>query len=174
MSICTVDGQRLDVGDINHKFCLQSCSKAISYLAAAAKRGTDFVHKYVGREPSGLCFNSLNLKKVENEDGSIKFIPHSFIDFSRFFSFYIFLTDSMINAGAIMCCSIIREDEAKEDDSINEIREIIAKLIGRDEIGVNNYVYESEMATADRNRCLTYVSLNPDFFADRNGIFGIK
>lgn len=57
ISICTVDGRVFSIGDLAVPFCLQSCSKAITYLLACEMLGQDHVHKYVGKEPSGVvCF----------------------------------------------------------------------------------------------------------------------
>lgn len=53
MSICTIDGQRFSIGDVNVPFTLQSCSKPLTYAIALEKLGQDLVHQYVGQEPSG-------------------------------------------------------------------------------------------------------------------------
>lgn len=42
-------------------FCLQSCVKPLEYALAVHESGTEQVHKYVGKEPSGLKFNKLFL-----------------------------------------------------------------------------------------------------------------
>uniref|UniRef100_A0A669QR33 glutaminase n=1 Tax=Phasianus colchicus TaxID=9054 RepID=A0A669QR33_PHACC len=65
VSLCTVDGQRHSVGDTKVPFCLQSCVKPLKYAIAVNDLGTEYVHRYVGKEPSGLRFNKLFL----NEDG---------------------------------------------------------------------------------------------------------
>ncbi len=79
VSICTVDGQRFSIGDCDDYFCVQSCSKPVTYCLALEEQGEDVVHSYVGREPSGKTFNELTL--------NAKGLPHN----------------PMINAGAIMC-----------------------------------------------------------------------
>ena len=48
LSICTVDGQRLNLGDTDTSFCIQSCAKPISYCLAVEENGIDAVHKHVG------------------------------------------------------------------------------------------------------------------------------
>lgn len=53
MSVCTIDGQRFSIGDVNVPFTLQSCSKPLTYAIALEKLGQDIVHQYVGQEPSG-------------------------------------------------------------------------------------------------------------------------
>lgn len=61
MSICTIDGQRFSLGDSKNPFCLQSVSKPFNYAIVASDMGADFVHSYVGHEPSGRLFNEICL-----------------------------------------------------------------------------------------------------------------
>lgn len=49
------------MGDTKHPFCLQSCVKPLQYAIAVHEAGTENVHRYVGKEPSGLRFNMLSL-----------------------------------------------------------------------------------------------------------------
>lgn len=49
------------MGDTKHPFCLQSCVKPLQYAIAVHEAGTENVHCYVGKEPSGLKFNMLSL-----------------------------------------------------------------------------------------------------------------
>uniref|UniRef100_A0A452V0H1 glutaminase n=1 Tax=Ursus maritimus TaxID=29073 RepID=A0A452V0H1_URSMA len=84
VSVCTVDGQRHSIGDTKVPFCLQSCVKPLKYAIAVNDLGTEYVHRYVGKEPSGLRFNKLFL----NEDDK----PHN----------------PMVNAGAIVVTSLIK------------------------------------------------------------------
>ena len=61
ISICTVDGQRFCIGDVNDKFTIQSTSKPITYALTLEELGTQVVHRYQGREPSGRMFNEIVL-----------------------------------------------------------------------------------------------------------------
>uniref|UniRef100_A0A4W5NNX6 glutaminase n=1 Tax=Hucho hucho TaxID=62062 RepID=A0A4W5NNX6_9TELE len=67
VSICTVDGQRHTAGDTKVPFCLQSCVKPLKYAIAVHDHGTEYVHHFIGKEPSGLRFNKLFL----NEEGEV-------------------------------------------------------------------------------------------------------
>ena len=69
ISICSIDGQIYNKGDYNTEFCVQSCSKPITYLIGSDMNGSDYIHNFVGREPSGRNFNELCLS---NEN-----IPHN-------------------------------------------------------------------------------------------------
>ncbi|KAJ8937583.1 hypothetical protein NQ314_011784 [Rhamnusium bicolor] len=84
VSIVTIDGQRYSIGDVNIPFTIQSCSKPLSYAIALDLLGADVVHKYVGQEPSGRNFNELILDHNKK--------PHN----------------PMINAGAIIICSLLK------------------------------------------------------------------
>lgn len=61
VSICTIDGQRFSLGDVNVPFTLQSCSKPLTYAIALDQLGEELVHQFVGQEPSGRNFNELIL-----------------------------------------------------------------------------------------------------------------
>jgi len=119
------------MGDAATAFCLQSVSKTVSYCLALDEHGTEAVHQHVGREPSGRSFNELAL----NPQG----LPHN----------------PMVNAGAIMCCSLIRP-EADIADRFDLVAATWQRLAGGRRPGFNNAVYLSERQTADRNFALGY------------------
>jgi len=132
ISICSIDGQIYNIGDYNTDFCVQSCSKPITYLIACDLNNSDYIHNFVGTEPSGRNFNELCL----NNDN----IPHN----------------PLINSGAIMCASLINY----EDTLANRFDNIIkywSKLAGNTKIKFSTSVYLSERTTADRNNCLAYM-----------------
>lgn len=131
VSICTIDGQRFSLGNSNTYFCVQSASKPINYCLALEEHGEAHVHRFIGHEPSGRGFNELTL----NDDG----LPHN----------------PMINAGAIMCCSLIKED-LDIADRFDAVLDSWAAMAGGNRVGFNNAVYLSERQTADRNFALGY------------------
>lgn len=53
--------KRHSTGDTKVPFCLQSCVKPLEYAIAVHEHGTEHVHHFVGKEPSGLKFNMLYL-----------------------------------------------------------------------------------------------------------------
>lgn len=61
ISICTIDGQRFSFGDSKVPFCFQSVSKAFNYAIAATDLDSEYVHQFVGHEPSGRLFNEICL-----------------------------------------------------------------------------------------------------------------
>lgn len=66
VSVCTIDGQRFSIGDVNIPFTIQSCSKPLTYGIALDLLGAETVHNYVGQEPSGRNFNELILDHNSN------------------------------------------------------------------------------------------------------------
>uniref|UniRef100_A0A8D3CAG3 glutaminase n=1 Tax=Scophthalmus maximus TaxID=52904 RepID=A0A8D3CAG3_SCOMX len=84
VSLCTIDGQRYSVGDTKVPFCLQSCVKPLEYAIAVHELGSEHVHHFVGKEPSGFKFNKLSLNEEDK--------PHN----------------PMVNAGAIVISSLIK------------------------------------------------------------------
>ncbi|MFI7339059.1 glutaminase A [Streptomyces sp. NPDC050085] len=131
VAVCTVDGQRHAVGDADVPFCVQSVSKTISYCLALEEHGVGTTHRHVGREPSGQSFNELTL----NRQGR----PHN----------------PMINAGAIMSCSLIHPQQTLAD-RFDHVAQTWQRLAGGRRPGFNNAVYLSERQTADRNFALGY------------------
>lgn len=131
MAVCTVDGQQFALGDIDQSYCVQSTCKPINYAIAHDRLGGDRVHHHVGREPSGRSFNELTL----NARG----LPHN----------------PMINAGAIMCASLI-DPKAAAADRFDAIMKTWQSLAGGRAPGFNNAVFLSERDTADRNFALAY------------------
>lgn len=133
VSLCTVDGQRLSRGDAQVDFSVQSTCKPINYCMALQIHGEQLVHSHVGREPSGRGFNELTL----NHEGR----PHN----------------PMINAGAIMCVSLLRRPgEANVADRFDMVMDTWKRLAGGSKVKFSNSVYLSEKTTADRNFALGY------------------
>ena len=147
ISIFSIDGVEFNIGDTNTMISLQSCSKPITYGIALEEYGEDIVHNFVGKEPSGRNFNELCL----NSDG----LPHN----------------PLINAGAIMCTSLILPNET-QSKRFNFIKSFWNKLIDdnskNQNISFNNSIYLSEKETADRNYCLGYMMQEKKAF--KNGI----
>ena len=131
VSVCTIDGQQFSIGDFNNPYCVQSTCKPINYCIAMELNGEELVHSHVGREPSGRVFNEITLNRSN--------LPHN----------------PMINAGAIMCSSLIKPDNTLAD-RFDHVMSVWQGLSGEIRPGYNNSVYHSEKATADRNFALAY------------------
>ncbi|XP_043931125.1 glutaminase kidney isoform, mitochondrial isoform X3 [Protopterus annectens] len=131
VSVCTVDGQRHSVGDTKVPFCLQSCVKPLKYAISVNDLGTEYVHNYVGKEPSGLRFNKLFLNDEDK--------PHN----------------PMVNAGAIVVTSLIKQG-AGTAEKFDYVMQFMNKLAGNEYIGFNNATFQSERESGDRNFAIGY------------------
>ncbi|XP_072521816.1 glutaminase 2b isoform X2 [Salminus brasiliensis] len=131
MSLCTVDGQRHSAGDTKVPFCLQSCVKPLEYAVAVHEHGTEHVHRFVGKEPSGLKFNMLSL----DEDDK----PHN----------------PMVNAGAIVISSLIKPGTNKAE-KFDYVMDFVKKMAGLEYVGFSNATFQSEKETGDRNYAIGY------------------
>ncbi|CAI4232812.1 unnamed protein product [Auanema sp. JU1783] len=131
MAICTVDGQRVSLGDSKVAFCVQSVSKAFNYAIAASDLGADVVHSYVGQEPSGRFFNEICLDSKNK--------PHN----------------PMVNSGAIIVTSLIK-NKLDMADRFEHVLTEYRRIAGGEYIGFNNATFLSERSTADRNYALAY------------------
>jgi glutaminase len=146
ISICTVSGQQFSIGDSNEDFCIQSICKPINYCMVLEEHGEDVVHQHVGREPSGIGFNGL----VLNENN----LPHN----------------PMINAGAIMTCSLVKP-ELEMADRFEYVLNFWNKITGnQNALGFNNSVYLSEKETADRNFALGYYMREKGAFPENTNL----
>ncbi len=134
VSACSIDGQQWGKGEKDVYFCIQSISKAIVYATILEEHGADFVHKHIGREPSGESFN----ERMLNSDG----LPHN----------------PCINAGAIMACALLKP-KLPIADRFDFMMEMMSRVCGSSsgKVSFNNATYLSERATADRNFCLAYM-----------------
>ncbi|XP_030613406.1 glutaminase kidney isoform, mitochondrial isoform X3 [Archocentrus centrarchus] len=131
VSLCTVDGQRHTVGDTKLPFCLQSCVKPLKYAVAVHDHSTEYVHSFIGKEPSGLRFNKLFL----NEDDK----PHN----------------PMVNAGAIVCTSLIKQNVSNAE-KFDYVMNFLKKMAGNEYVGFSNATFQSERESGDRNFAIGY------------------
>ncbi|XP_073699954.1 glutaminase 2b isoform X2 [Garra rufa] len=131
VSLCTVDGQRHSVGDTKVPFCLQSCVKPLEYAIAVHEQGTERIHRYVGKEPSGFKFNKLSLDEEDK--------PHN----------------PMVNAGAIVISSLIKPGVNKAE-KFDYVMDFVKKMTGMEYVGFSNPTFQSEKETGDRNYAIGY------------------
>ena len=143
ISVTTVSGQHLSIGDSDVPFCIQSCSKPLSYLMALGEHGSAYVHRCVGTEPSGQRFNEMVLKDAPEPKQPSRRIPHN----------------PMINAGAMMMCSMLSPKLTREErlEKVLDTWRALTAGAGPDPVGYDDATYQSESATADRNWCLAYM-----------------
>ncbi|GCB72672.1 glutaminase a isoform X1 [Scyliorhinus torazame] len=148
VSLCTVDGQRHSVGDTKVPFCLQSCVKPLKYAVSVHNLGTDYVHKYVGKEPSGLRFNKLFLNEEDK--------PHN----------------PMVNAGAIVVTSLIKQGVSNAE-KFDYVTQFLNRMAGNEYIGFNNATFQSERESGDRNFAIGYYLKEKKCFPEGSDMTGV-
>ncbi|MBE6225156.1 MAG: glutaminase [Bacteroidales bacterium] len=131
ISICTVDGEKYNIGDYKEKFSIQSISKVFTLSMLAPMMGKE-IWECVGKEPSGSPFNSL--VQLEYEKG----IPRN----------------PFINAGALVITDKLLE---RVPGFSNELLQYVRSLAGSDDIDYNKEVSDSEYVTGERNKALAHM-----------------
>ncbi len=131
LAIVTTGGDVYTAGESETEFTIQSVSKAFTLALALNRCGTERTYEHVGTEPSGDAFNSVVLDPIT----SVPFNP-------------------MINSGAISMTGLLRDIHG--DDTFAEIRRGYSRFAGA-ELGFDEEVYESELATAHRNRAIAHL-----------------
>lgn len=127
VSICTVDGQLLQLGDHDLSFLLQSISKPVSYAIAVEELGKEKVHKHVGSEPGDESFET---GQVLNEDG----LPHN----------------PMLTSGAIMTSSLIQPEKDVEE-RLEHVKQVWQNMTGEKEVTYKEESYEIEIKNSDKH-----------------------
>jgi len=130
IAVALPDGETFSAGDAHTPFSIQSISKVFT-LAIALGRLGDQIWARVGREPSGLAFNSI--LQLEQENG----IPRN----------------PFVNAGAIAVTDAILHGRQPRE-VLAELLRFIQAAAEDDSISINQAVAKSEQATAHRNIAL--------------------
>lgn len=141
ISVATIDGKVVNIGDYTTRFTIQSISKVFTLAMLAPLLGEE-LWKCVGREPSGNSFNSL--VQLENEKG----IPRN----------------PFINAGALVVTDrLMNYFKDKDDAGLStraRTREAILKFVswlsGSENILFDKITAQAEILTAERNYALAH------------------
>ncbi|MEM7500120.1 MAG: glutaminase [Pseudomonadota bacterium] len=131
IAIVTAEGREAAVGDADLPFSIQSISKLFTLALAMEWLGPSLWER-VGREPSGMRFNSLI--QLETERG----IPRN----------------PFINAGALAVMDALVERRWNFETSF---RTQMRRLSGNDALQYDSIVHRSERAHGDLNRAIAYV-----------------
>jgi glutaminase len=132
--IATLDGQVYGVGNLDHRFTMQSISKVFVQGLALEDHGRDYVLARVGVEPSGDSFNAI----VLDEQSKRPYNP-------------------MVNAGAIATTSLIKGHGPIE--RLNRLLEMFERYTGHD-VFVDMSIFLSERMSGHRNRAIAHLMRN--------------
>lgn len=135
LGICTVakDGTTVAAGDTQVEFSIQSIVKLLIFTCCLLDCDKDLVARKVSVEPTSDGFNSIKNLEMKNSNKPL---------------------NPMINAGAIVCMSLVKGDTAQEKS--DRILRLLRKMADRDDIAVDEEIYLCEKETGARNRALAY------------------
>jgi len=133
LAIATKDGQLLTAGQATSQFTVQSISKVLALAYTLSTLGEDTVFSRVGKEPTGDPFNSII--RLETSARRKPFNP-------------------FINAGAIVVSGMM--PGATTTERVERFCRFLADLIGKDCVIIDAEVYQSEKASAARNRAIAW------------------
>lgn len=135
ISVVRMDGTAASAGDCAVPFSMQSISKVAALAFACERFGRDDVFRHVGMEPCAEPFNSIMKLEIASN------IP----------------LNPFINSGAITIAAMLKNRLA--EGALDGFLRFAARMAGRPDdapLAVDERVYASEAATADRNRALGY------------------
>ncbi|HET7537525.1 MAG TPA: glutaminase A [Candidatus Didemnitutus sp.] len=142
ITIVTVDGKVINVGDVDYAFSMQSCSKVFTMCLVLQESGEKAIYDKVNVEPTGEAFNSI--RAIEEGDGRAD--------------------NPFVNPGAIATVSLVKAKNAQE--RWDKIIGTYNKFAG-EKLSVLQDIYTSEAETNFRNRGIAFILYNSNhLYAD--------
>ena len=135
ITIVTVDGKVINVGDVDYAFSMQSCSKVFTLCLVMQESGDQTIVDKVSVEPTGERFNSI--VAIEEGDGRAD--------------------NPFVNPGAIATVSLVKAKNAQE--RWDKIIGCYNKFAG-EKLPVLEDIYKSEAETNFRNRGIAHILYN--------------
>jgi glutaminase len=129
VALCALDGE-ITLSGTDHRFPMQSISKAFAYGAAIDLHGMDYVNDVVDEEPSGEEFNALSLDAVTKKP-----------------------KNPFVNIGAIRTHAMLGPTQTERSERLQAVLDAAA---GRP-LEVHERTYEAELRASDRNLALAYM-----------------
>jgi glutaminase len=135
ITIVTVDGKTINVGDVDYPFSMQSCSKVFTMCLVMQESGDNAIYEKVSVEPTGERFNSI--VAIEEGDGRAD--------------------NPFVNPGAIATVSLVKAKTAQE--RWDKIIQYYDRCAG-EKLKVLEDIYKSEAETNYRNRGIAHILFN--------------
>ena len=135
VTIVTVDGKVINVGDVDYPFSIQSCSKVFTMRLVMQESGDKTIYDRINVEPTGHAFNSVIA--VEEGDGRAD--------------------NPFVSPGAIATASLVKAKDAAE--RWGKIIGCYNRFAG-EKLTVLEDIYKSEAETNYRNRGIAHILYN--------------
>ncbi|XP_041693969.1 glutaminase liver isoform, mitochondrial isoform X1 [Coregonus clupeaformis] len=135
VSVCTVDGQRLSLGDCAESCVLEEVSWPLVYGIAIDQLGVDNVHRYVGMEEFSKYDSPFTLTKQG--------VPHS----------------PLIETGAIITASLLQLAAslgAEEEEKYESVLNAVKRLCNKEHANLNCTSYQSLRKDSIRLHALSF------------------
>lgn len=147
VSICTIDGQRFQIGDSSVGFSIQNCSKPLTYAIAIEQLSPELVHKFVGQEPMGRMTNEMVLDYNKK--------PHN----------------PLINSGAIVTASLVYTltnvgQKSSMAEKFDMVKSTLEAAGGLESFGFDNAIYHAKKDAGDTNFALGYFLKEKNVFPE--------
>lgn len=144
LSVCTVDGQRFNIGDYNKPYLARETAKALNYCLAYEEYDEQAIHERVGQTVKETGFDYLML----NQAGR----PHN----------------PLTGSGALMIASML--GQTKTGDRFEMVRRFWKMMAGGLSPSVNEKAFSAERAVADADRALAYYMQQKGLFSKGSDI----
>jgi len=135
ITIVTLDGKIVSVGDVDYPLSMQSCSKVFTMCLVMQESGDKAIYEKINVEPTGKAFNSVTA--VEEGDGRAD--------------------NPFVNPGAIATVSLVKATNAQE--RWDKIIGCYNRFAG-EQLSVLEDIYKSEAETNFRNREIAHILFN--------------
>lgn len=134
ISICTVDGEFINVGDCSHEFAIESCSKIFTLELALDTFGAKYVQNKIGNLSSEEQFNSICA--VDKTKG------HTINSFN--------------NSGALATLSLLDKPSINKIALEKKVINNMSKFAGK-KIHINDKIFGSELSHSEHNLAIAYL-----------------
>ena len=134
VSVVSVRGRSVEVGDIAERFSIQSVSKPFVLALACDALGADATRDRLGANATGMPFNSVMAVEL-NEQRTM---------------------NPMVNAGAIAATSLLVDAGGDGEAGWALVREGLSRFAGRDLV-IDEEVYDCETRTNLRNHGIAHL-----------------
>ncbi|XP_016313019.1 glutaminase liver isoform, mitochondrial isoform X2 [Sinocyclocheilus anshuiensis] len=149
ISVCTVDGQRLSLGDWPEPCILGEISWPLIYGLAVDQQGSDYVHRFVGMEEYSKYESPFTLTKQG--------VPHS----------------PLVETGAIICSSLLQlatRPVTDEEEEYESVLNIIRRLCNKEHANLNCTSYQNLRKDIIRLHALSFYLQEKKCFPEGVGI----
>jgi glutaminase len=134
ISVYTIDGQSINIGDYSHEFAIESCSKVFTLALALEQFGIPYLKKNIGENKSKEAFDSIcSVDRIKNHT-----------------------INSFDNGGAMATTSLLFASNSNKQTFTRQIVNNMSAFAGR-QLHVSNKIYRSEILHSEHNLAIAHL-----------------